>query len=59
MVQTPLAGRSARRVQIRNLLEARMKITAYNQHLGSFPPERLGRFAATNLLGRTGADVVM
>jgi hypothetical protein len=32
---------------------------SYNQHLGSFPPERLGRFAATSLLGEWGADAVM
>ena len=46
VVQAPLTVLSAFLVQVRDLLETRMKITSYNQHLGSFPPERLGRFCS-------------
>jgi hypothetical protein len=49
--QAPLAILPALFIKVRNLLESRMKITAYNHHLGSFPSELLGRVAATNLLG--------
>jgi hypothetical protein len=57
--QPALSVLSSFLVKVRNLLELRMKITSYNQHLGSFAPERLGRFAATSLLGERGADAVM
>jgi hypothetical protein len=39
----------------RNLLKARMKITPYNKHLGSFPPS-LGRVSTTKFTRLQGAD---
>jgi hypothetical protein len=43
-------GRQGAPNQLNNLLKARVKITPYNKHLGSFPPS-LGQLASPSLLG--------
>src|SRR5580704_12311362 len=58
VLESPLTKLPRLRVHERNLLNARVVITTYNQHIGSFLPS-LGLVGTTKSTQVQGADIVM
>jgi hypothetical protein len=58
VLESPLTQFSRLRIHERNLLNARVVIATYNQHIGSFPPS-LGLVGTTKSTQVQGADIVM
>jgi hypothetical protein len=58
MVQPLLTVLAGRGVDKRNLLEARVVITTYNQHVRLLSPEPFGGLAITKVYSGVGADIV-
>src|ERR1700746_2623896 len=59
VLQCPLLQFSSFGIHIRNLLEARVIIQSYNQHIGSFLPSLFWLVCTTKVYSGVGADIVM
>src|ERR1700704_1251528 len=57
--QSPLLQFPSLGIYKSNLLEARVVICSYNQHIGSFSPEPFWLVSATKVYSGLGADIVM
>ena len=58
VLQATLAALARIRVHERNLLEARVVVTTYNQHVRLLSPEPSGGLAITRVYSEVGADIV-
>jgi len=58
MVKPPLTALARSRVDERNLLEARVIVATYNQHVRLLSPEPFGGLAIAKVYSGVGADIV-